>query len=146
MRSKAGRNIPWRPLIMLTLACVCGSASVTTAQVSRTQVGGAIDSNYQIGSGGQNRPVGSGPINSQLYVSGQVSGLARFRGQVGYFAPNELNMAVPSASLSGFRRRSAGLEGLTGSYYTSSYYEPTSTVFGLRGITSGQAAPGTNMP
>jgi len=90
----------------------------------------------------------TGGLNSQLYVTGQVSGLGAFRGNVGYQAPNELRITIPSGSLDRFRRESVGLQqALRGqTYLPRPYYRRTKTASDLRGITSGMTAPGTNVP
>ena len=116
---------------------------------AQEQHGNALDANFQVGGGGYNAPVpGGGPINSQLYVTGQVTGLAGFHGFVGYAAPEELRIPVPSASLSAFQRESVGLsQVLAGATYdTTPYFDASRTAFGVRGITGGLTAPGTNVP
>jgi tetratricopeptide (TPR) repeat protein len=119
------------------------------AQVAPVRGGDVLDANYQVGSGGYNTVVGGvGGVNSQLYVTGQVSGLAGFGAAVPYSAANQLRTDVPSASLGTFRRQSVGLpDVLAGqSYQTSPYYERTQTAFLLPGIRAGLAAPGSNAP
>ena len=90
----------------------------------------------------------SGPFNSQLYVTGQVTGLRSFHGNIGYQAPDQLQVIVPSGSLDRFRRQSVGMqESLRGrTYLPSPYYRRTRTAFGVNKITSGLTAPGTNVP
>ena len=139
---------PTKRTIVL-IAAVLASSGLASAQVIRTQDGRSIDANYRVGSGGLNRPVAPDRrFNSQLYVTGQVSGLAGFHGNLGYRAANELRLDLPSAALEGFHRRSVGLDQATGgqSYISRPYYSRTRTVFGLRGIAAGLAAPGTNVP
>jgi len=119
-------------------------------QVMPTQTGRQLDVNPQVGSGGYNDPAGGNPtgLNSQLYVTGQVTGLAGFRGRVPYAGVGLLDSRTPSAGQSGFIGRSVGVQDvLRGqTYLTNPYYSPSRTVLNAGGIMSGQAAPGTNMP
>lgn len=136
-------------LILLAVAFVSAASGVAIGQVGRSNTARTLDANYQLGSGGYNRPVGGlRGFSSQLYVTGQVTGLGRFHGNVGYYAANELRLDLPSASLSTFRRQSVGLsEVLAGrTYQTSAYYDPARTVLGTRKVISGAAVPGSNMP
>ena len=124
-------------------------ASGAWGQIVPVQGGRALDSNYRLGSGRVNS---SAPqrtsFSSQMYVDGQVSGLGAFKGQTGYYASNQLRLNLPSADLSDFRRQSVGLSDvLRGQTYRSeAYYDRSRTALGLRGITSGLTAPGTNVP
>lgn len=70
------------------------------------------------------------PINSQLFVTGQVSGLAAFRGDVPYGAPDAFRDSVPSAGLSSFRRQSVGLPDIRGGRVlgTAVFRDPSTTV------------------
>lgn len=114
----------------------------------RIQSGQALDANPMLGSGGFNTPVsGYNGLNSQLYITGQVSGLAAFRGTVNYFAPNQINLNLPSDELSRFRQQSVGVSDvLTGTpYATTPYYDRARTTALLPNITAGQTIPGTNV-
>ena len=118
-------------------------------QVGPMGDGRALDSNYRIGSGGYNAVRGGfGRVNSQLYITGQVTGLRRFRAEVPYVAANELRLDLPSAVLSDFRRASMGLpQVLAGSpYLAAPYFEPSQTVFNIRGIAAGLTVPGSSQP
>jgi len=133
---------------LLVAAILCIPA-LAAGQVMRRQTGQALDANYQVGSGGFNTVYGGvGGVNSQLYITGQVTGLRRFRGAVPYYAADQLRLNVPSASLSDFRRQSIGVGNVLGgvSYMPAPYYERTATAFGVGGITSGRTAAGTNIP
>ena len=122
--------------------------AAAVGQVVRTQAGQLLDANYQIGGGGRNRRVQPGGISSQLYVTGQVTGLSGFQGSVGYYANNQLRLNLPSANLSTFRGQSVGLRNVLqgGSYRTGFYYDPASTVLGSSWIGAGYNAPGTSRP
>ena len=123
-------------------ATLCG-------QVGLSNPGQVLDSNYQIGSGGLNRVVGGvGRVNSQLYITGQVTGLGQFHGDVGYFAPNQLNLDLPSAGLSTFRQQSVGVLQAVRSetFHTYAYYDTSRTVLSVRDTAAGLAVPGSNVP
>jgi len=136
-------------LALTLVGAVCIWVNALQAQVGPTQTGSLLDSSFQIGSGGYNRVVGGiGGVNSQMYVTGQVTGLRAFSGRVGYFAENQLNLNVPSADLGTFRRQSVGaqdvLEGQP--YLASPYYERTQTVLQYPGLERGLNIPGSNAP
>ncbi|HDZ22559.1 hypothetical protein LCGC14_0284290 [marine sediment metagenome] len=124
--------------------------NLAAQQDSRVQTGNVLDANPQIGSSGANTPVRTyRPVNSQLYVTGQVTGLSRFRGSVGYFAPDQLNLTLPGEDIRTFRARSVGLRQVTSGlspYRTHAYLDRAQTVLKARAIASGAAATGTNVP
>ncbi|MFW6132715.1 MAG: hypothetical protein ACOC8F_02370 [Planctomycetota bacterium] len=126
--------------IVSTGAAVALLASGASGQIGRVNRGNALDANPLVGGGGRNvtRP-GERRIDSQLYVTGQVTGLGRFRGDLGYRAANELRLDVPSAGLSTFRRQSVGIENvLSGAPYRSQpYFDPVDTTFELHSIARG---------
>lgn len=134
---------------IVTFAMVGVLGWTARGQVAPMQGGRAIDSNYRIGSGGYNAVRGGfRGVNSQLYITGQVTGLRRFRAGVPYVAANELRLDLPSAALRDFRRESMGLpEVLGGSpYLVAPYFEPSQTVFNIRGIAAGLTVPGSSQP
>jgi hypothetical protein len=138
-----------RGLLRGCVAAVLCAPLAATGQVRPVQDGQALDANPRIGSYGRNIPAPAEPrFDSQLYVTGQVSGLRRFRGTVGYFGDKELHLSLPSASLGDFRRRSVGLQdALQGrTYLPTPYYERTTTMLRADDILGGRAAPGTNIP
>jgi hypothetical protein len=124
-------------------------AVAANGQVRQLNTGQQLDANSQIGSGGYNYVVGGqGGVNSQLIVTGQTTGLSPFQGRVPYYAPNQLNLNLPSAPFDTFRGQSVGLGNVVRgqTYQTNPYYNFNQTVFGPKGIASGQTAPGTNAP
>lgn len=142
MRSLALRTI-------LMAGVIFTGASVVYSQAVQTQTGQSLDANFQLGSGGYNRVVGGvGGVNSQLYVTGQVRGLAGFGGSVGYSAADQLRLSLPSSGFSTFNRQSVGLADVyRGDLYTPTpYFDRSSTVFGVRAISRGFTAPGSNVP
>jgi len=146
--SNDSQQVP-RGLPRACLAAVLCAPLAATGQVRPVQDGRALDANPRIGSYGRNIPAPAEPrFDSQLYVTGQVSGLRRFRGTVGYFGDKELHLSLPSASLGDFRRRSVGLQdALRGqTYLPTPYYERTTTMLRADDILGGRAAAGTNIP
>lgn len=133
---------------ILALSCLGVALGPVAAQVRILQQGQALDANFLVGSGGQNITRYQPPIDSQLFVTGQVSGLAGFRGSVAYYAPDQLNLTLPSAAVDAFRGQTVGVNDvITGTpYVTAPYYDRSSTLLGARGIVSGQALPGTDVP
>jgi len=131
----------WTVLSLIT-AGVCG-------QVMPVQDGRALDSNYRLGSGPINSVVSNQPqLTSQMYITGQVTGLGAFKGHVGYQAGDQLRMTVPSAALSDFNRRSVGVSDVLrgGTWRAGIYQDRATTALTAGGIAAGLAAPGTNVP
>ena len=140
-------NVKVRHILVFVISVSIASAA--WGQIVPVQDGRALDSNYRIGSGRVNNATPQRTsFSSQMYITGQVSGLGAFKGDTGYFADNQLRMTVPSAGLSGFRRQSVGLSDvLSGqTYRPGAYYDRSTTALGLREISAGLAAPGTNVP
>jgi tetratricopeptide (TPR) repeat protein len=131
-------------LISLLALVVCAQG-----QVRQLNTGQVLDANNQIGSGGYNYVAGGqGGVNSQLYINGQTTGLTPFQGRVGYFAPNQLNLQLPTAEFDTFHGQSIGLGDIsrTQTYMTNPYYNRNQTVIGAKGIAQGQNAPGSSIP
>ena len=140
-------NLSGKQIVVWTV--LASVASGAWGQIVPVQDGRALDSNYRIGSGRVNSATPSRTaFSSQMYITGQVSGLGAFRGTTGYFAENQLRMTVPSATLSDFRRQSVGLSDVLAgeTYRTGQYMDRSTTALGLREIISGLTAPGTNVP
>lgn len=127
---------------------LAGLAGEATAQVVRTQRGNALDANYRVGAGGLNPRVrGSEGISGQMIVNRQVSGLAGFRGDVPYRAPNELGLNLPGSDVRTFRRQAVGVtDVLGGRTYQPGAYMDRTAVLGPEDIAAGLNAPGTNVP
>jgi len=128
------RHVTARLLALAVAATV--AAGFVSAQVVIRQTGQALDSNLQVGSGGYNNVYGGiGGVNSQLYVTGQVSGLGNFRGPVGYYAPNQLNLNLPGAAVTTFRQQSLGVQDVLGgnTYAPAPYYNRSATIWSLGG-------------
>jgi len=150
-RRNRGTIWPTAGVLALSVAMgVTGWPGVAAAQQdTRVQTGHALDANPQVGSGGVNTAVRQyQPLDSQLYVTGQVTGLAGFRGGVPYFASNQLHLNLPGQAVRDFSQRSVGvLQATRGTpYRTQAYLDPAQTALRLRGIVGGAARPGTNVP
>ncbi len=138
--------------VTLMIALVASWASGQGVD-ARVQWGDALDANPGVGSRGYNSGIGVAQIgqaiNSQLYVNGRVSGLAGFRGRTPYSAVGALQLSLPGGSVRNFRQQSVGLQEITAggaTYRASPYLDRAQTVLGLRGIMSGLASPGSNVP
>lgn len=115
------------------LATVLGGP-VASAQVQAGGNGHALDANQRVGSGRVN-----GKENQVDYkarnnvITGNVSGLAAFQGQVPYFAPGEFEGQTAGNALFQFNRQSlpSSPTQLSGSAPISSYgnYNPAGTVY-----------------
>jgi len=107
-----------------------------------------LDANPGLGSRYNARAPQGLSVNSQLYVTGQVTGLSYFRGETGYFAGNVLHTNVPSSVLSNFNRQSVNLSQALGgqTYLPAPYYDRGRTVLRADSILAGLAVPGSNVP
>lgn len=131
------------------VAVLASSAAGQTYGDPRTQRGDALDANPGVGTSGRNQTSASGrAIDSQLYISGRVSGLGSFRGSRPYAPVGSLQLDLPGASVRSFRQQSVGLQDAASGYAhrASPYLDRAQTVLGLRGIQSGLTSPGTNVP
>ena len=136
----------------IALMAAAAITSASYAQDSRLQHGDVLDASPLAGSGGRNtstRLQERGELlKSHLYVTGRVTGLGAFRGGLPYTPGNQFHLNLPSAGISGFNRRSVGLQDVLGgpTYKTTPYFSPSTTALGAGGILSGRAATGTNVP
>jgi hypothetical protein len=129
----------------VVVACVSAGAA---GQVQQVQNGQQLDANPAVGRAGYNTPLPvNSQVNSQLYVTGQVSGLARFRDPVGYVAPGQLDLVLPSAEMDDFNRRGTGITDATRNrpYLLQPYYDPAKTTMYLSRALDNQAS-GMNLP
>lgn len=93
--------------------------------------GRALENNLQVGSGGYNNPVSSRDPNlGNNIITGNVSGLGYFHGNVGYRAPGELQINLPSESLFRFQSRSLNPAMLPGQDWRPAGGEPVSVYRG----------------
>lgn len=136
MKTRTGT---WMWAVMAAMA-----AGPAWGQVMPLQGGGALDANPIVGGYNQNSRLPDTRINSQLYVDGQVTGLARFHGTTGYKPANEFQANTPSADLRNFTAQSVGVEQALGNtpYIASPYYSPSRTLLPGQTITSGAIRPG----
>jgi hypothetical protein len=126
---------------LIGVAILAVYANTALGQVRQVQMGGGMDANPQVGSGGANQPVqGYVPINGNDIMTGNVNGLKYFHGQVGRpgggngvgtFNQNEFNGQLGSSTLFNFARQSAG-SNVTGGSVTGaqgqSFYLPSQVV------------------
>lgn len=124
-------------VISFIATAACGQVS----QLGRYRHGRALDASPMVGSSGLNdlyyvRSANTGRKSTQLMVEGRTTGLSSFRGGVGYYAPNELNLNLPSRRMDTFNRQSVGIQDVLrgGTYQTKSYYPRSSTTLSPRSI------------
>ncbi|MEI7835742.1 MAG: hypothetical protein WCK05_04950 [Planctomycetota bacterium] len=136
MRTRTGTWM-WAVAAAMTVSPAWG-------QVMPVQGGGALDANPGLGAYNQNSRLVDTRVNSQLYIDGQVTGLARFHGNTGYKPLNEFQGNTPSADLRNFTAQSVGVGQVLGGtpYITSPYYTPSTALLGGQVISSGKVRPG----
>jgi len=136
----------WNAIVAVAAGML--AAATAAGQVRLQDTGNVLDANPQLGSRGRNAPVQGIRVDSQLYVTGQVSGLGAFSGRTGYFAPDQLNLTLPTAGLDTFRRQSVSLQDVLagGTYYATPYFSRNQTVLNSGAISRGANASGTSEP
>ncbi|MCK4628742.1 MAG: hypothetical protein KAT56_07035, partial [Sedimentisphaerales bacterium] len=99
-------------LIVLFLSVLNG---VADGQYYVSQQGHLLDANPRIGSFGLNTNARLDSLipRANLYVTGNITGGARFQGVVPYRSGNEFQGSIGSGTLSDFRRDSTGLDTLS---------------------------------
>ncbi len=129
---------------LVSLAIMVGGAGATLGQI---QVRGGGSARQTVGIPRSPDPGGVPGLLSNRIVSGNVGAGKSFRGSgaIGNF--RTFQGSLPTSSLSGFLRDSYGLSNNASNMgIPKSFFLPSSTVLGIRGITSGRARPGSNMP
>jgi hypothetical protein len=92
----------------LVMLAVAGWAGRVWGQAQILQNGQLFDKNNQIGSYGSNTPVpGYVPINGNDIITGNVTGLGYFHGNIPYRNPYDFQGNLPSDRLNAFARQSA---------------------------------------
>ncbi len=117
-------------LLALSAVFAALMAGEAAAQVAPSQTGQSLDANMQVGSGGYNSfATGAGGVNSQLYVTGQVTGLARFHGQT-IPSGSQFRAAMGSAGMDTFLGQSVGMSDAVrgNTYRPAPYFSPNTTV------------------
>ena len=145
-----------RAIALATVALLSGFLYAQTGSLQTgglRQTGNALDASPMVGSGGSNSggtSVGNlqGRLGSNLYITGQSSGLSAFQGSIPYKPADQLQLTLPSASLSNFQRQSVGLKDVlsNSTFAPVPYFDPTKSVVNAGGIASGLNSPGTNVP
>lgn len=135
------------------LALICTSSA--TAQIDHrvnqgnaSAAGRLLDNNPQVGSSGFNitRPGLNDPgARANAIITGNVTGLAGFKGYSPVVQNNQFRGSLPSAGLSGFQARSVGLRDvLSGNTYESNFfYGQPETFSDLGFIRAGLNQPGS---
>ena len=116
----------WVPCWLAIALC-----SVAWAQFPTSQDGHILDANRRIGSSGLNSPSRVNRLTppGNLYITGNVTGGARFQGLVPYRSTGEINATLGSGALSDFRRDSVGLDDLSsGLPGRRPYFDPSRSV------------------
>jgi hypothetical protein len=115
--------------------------------------GQVLDKSPQVGAGGFNGggaigSYGSFARDSQLYVTGQTTGMSSFHGPIPYTPSDQFQINLPSASLSGFNRLTVGVQDLGGGSVVGAtpYLDRSKTILSTPAIVSGLTMPGTNVP
>ncbi len=136
-------------LILAGAACLIAVGSAA-GQYAPGMDGRANDASNQVGSGGYNTPVQSSFINSaNLYVTGNVSRGAFFRGYSPVRNANELFLSMPSARFGDYQRDAVSVNDVTGGtvpWQTNPYFNPYRTVTNVSGIQAGVNQPGSPVP
>ena len=116
--------------------------------------GNALDASPMVGSGGYNSaaqvndPYNLGQIRTQLMTQNQTTGLSSFHGRLGYYAPGQLNLNLPSRQMDTFRQQSVGVQDvLRGPTYTANpYFARSSSTLSPRAIAVQEASGQVVMP
>lgn len=141
------RRIVFWPALIAVVVLVGESGTIRgQMQVGRSR---GLDANRQVGSGGRN-PGGARGVPGSLanrIMSGNVGAGKSFQGQGAIRDFRSFQGSLGTSSLSNFQRDSYGLSNNASNMgMPQSFFLPSSTVLGIRGITSGRARPGSNMP
>jgi hypothetical protein len=112
------------------------------------QAGHALDANPGRGTGGQNQASGQYDAGgyADAVITGNVTGLARFRGYSPVVQNNSFRVALPSAGLSSFEGASVGLDDVLSNRgpAPTRYYGVQQTVSDVGYIRAGMNAPGSS--
>jgi len=136
----SNRNLKtWRTFAVA--AAIAGAASVAAAQVAPnySQNGRLLDKNPQVGGGGSNAPVaGYVPATGNEVITGNVTGLGYFHGNVPYRSQYEFG-SVGNSSVNNFNRQSGGVPA-NGNYtgQATSFYTPSLVVATPNGISASE--------
>ena len=143
---------------VLVVAVLLGLASAAVGQVrqytGKRGYGNALDASPMVGSSGYNTATGAndpynlGQMRTQLMMQNQTTGLSSFHGRLGYYAPNQLNLNLPSRQMDTFRQQSVGVQDvLRGPTYTANpYFARSSSTLSPRAIAVQEASGQVVMP
>lgn len=130
---------------------LCGSAALPTwAQYAPGMDGRATDASNLLGSGGYNATTTPTYFNTaNLYVTGNVSRGAYFRGNSPIRDANSLFLSLPSSGIGDFQRDAISVTDVLSDasfWRPSPYYNPSRTVLNVGAIQAGQNLPGSSVP
>ena len=131
--------------LLVSAVLTLGTTNPACAQEYASQQGRLLDANNRLGSFGFNSNVSFNALNTRInsYVTGNVTGGARFQGLVPYRSGGELNVDLGSGLLSDFRRDSVGQRQLSNTLNAPrTYVDPSRAVtrnYGTRIISSSKA-------
>ncbi len=135
-------------LVLVCTMRASGQIDNRVNQGNATTAGRLLENNPQIGSSGYNitRPgLYDSGARANAIISGNVSGLAGFKGDSPVLQNNQFRDSLPSAGLTGFQGRSVGLRDvLSGNTYeTGFYYGTAETISDVGFIRAGLNQTGT---
>lgn len=132
---------------LFILWSLAGLSASVWGQQYMSQEGRMLDANNRIGSFGLNASVPTNTLAPRInnYITGNVTGGARFQGLVPYSSPYEINTSMGSSTLSDFRRDSTGLNNVRAPRLQGpqAYVDPSRSVSGSYGGYIGQTG---NLP
>jgi len=135
---------------LAALTLVLAPVSHAVAQDAIGMDGRANDASNLVGSGGRNAETPRSFYNSaNLYITGNVSRGAYFRGVSPIRDSNSLFLALPSADMGDFQRDAINLDYVLHNpapWQSTPYFNPYRTVTGVGAIQAGLNLPGTNVP
>ncbi len=143
-------NTPWL-IAGVIVGILAGLVGPVRGQFYAYQEG-VMDANNRVGSLGLNTSAQFDSIipRANLYITGNVTGGARFQGLVPYASPYEFQGSLGSDTLGTFRRDSVGLESLGGGMTGARMYvNPSRSVtssFGRNVFDTGHFNPATATP
>jgi hypothetical protein len=133
-----------------TMIGLVGLLPAARGQYAPGMNGRANDASNQVGSGGINQPVQPGYFNhSNLYVTGNVTRGAHFRGNSPISDPSSLFAPLGSLNLSNFQRDSISVNTVLNNptpWQSTPFFDPVRTTGGVNTLQSGLNQPGSSIP
>lgn len=142
-------DLKFRALAMLFAFGLLLAAVGTAGAQTQVSSGRGLDANSMVGSRGVNPGASPGinpALNNQI-ISGNVTTGKYFRGVGAVGDPRVFQGSLGTNALAGFQRDSYGLSSGGSTYGVAQpFYLPSNTILGVRGIASGAARAGSNIP